>query len=78
MQSDMAISPAPAAPTRPTPARAGITPAVPRPAAAEIPPRTPTLLAILLAASRANPPDQRVTITVVLISKFGEVIKKIR
>ena len=73
--SDMAIRPAPAAPavpTRPSPARAGITPAAPRPpAAAEIPPtpRTPpaTLLTILLAASRANPPDQTVTIMEVLI-----------
>ena len=64
MHSFMAIrpAPAPAVPSRPSPARAGITPVGARPTAAEIPPtpRTPpaTLLAILLAASRANPPDQ--------------------
>ena len=65
--SDRAMRPAPAVPSRPSPARAGITPVVPRPTTAvEIPPpRTPpaTLLAILLAARRANPPDQTVTIT---------------
>ena len=67
--SERAIRPAPAVPSRPSPARAGITPAVPRPAAAEIPPtpRTPpaTLLPILVAASRANPPDESETITAV-------------
>ena len=69
--SDRAMRPAPAVPSRPSPARAGITPAVPRPrVAVEIPP-TPsippaTLLAILVVASRANPPDQSVTITAVL------------
>ena len=61
-QSAMAISPTPAAPTRPSPARAGITPAAPIPPTAPIPaaPIAPpaTLLAILLAASRANPPYQ--------------------
>ena len=68
--SERAIRPAPAVPSRPSPARAGITPAVPRPAAAEIPPtpRTPPamLLPILVAASRANPPDESETIRVVL------------
>ena len=69
IHSDRAIrpAPAPAVPTRPSPARAGITPAAPIPAAPIAPPAT--LLAILLAASRANPPDQTVTITEVL-SKF--------
>ena len=66
-QSAMAISPTPAAPTRPSPARAGrkagMTPAVPRPAETEI---GAAARAPLLAASRANPPDQTVTITVVL------------
>ena len=65
----MAIRPAPAVPTSPSPARAGITPAAPRLPAAPTPaaPKAPptTLLAILLAASRANPPDQAVTITAV-------------
>ena len=58
-QSAMAISPAPAAPTRPSPARAGRTPAVPRPAVREI---GAAARAPALAASRANPPDQTVTI----------------
>ena len=61
--SDRAIrpAPAPAVPTRPSPARAGIRPpTAPIPAAPIAPPAT--LLAILLAASRANPPDQTVTI----------------
>ena len=68
MHSDRAIrpAPAPAVPSRPSPARAGMTPAVPRPPAAPRPaaPRAPpaTLLAILLAASRANPPDQTVRV----------------
>ena len=65
-QSAMAISPTPAAPTRPSPARAGITPAVPRAAATETPAGPP----ILLAASSANPPDQTVT-----ISAFKVLIK---
>ena len=65
--SDRAMRPAPAVPSRPSPARAGITPVVPSPrVAVEIPPipRTPppTFRTILLAASRANPPDQIVTI----------------
>ena len=65
MHSDMAISPTPAVPTRPSPAKAGRR-AVPKPpATAETPPRTPALVAILLAASRANPPDQTMTISVV-------------
>ena len=60
--SERAIRPAPAVPSRPSPARAGITPVVPRPrVAVEIPPtpRTPPamLLVTLLAARRANPPD---------------------
>ena len=61
--SERAIRPAPAVPSRPSPARAGITPVGARPTAAEIPPtpRIPpaTLLVTLLAASRANPPDQK-------------------
>ena len=68
IHSDMAIrpAPAPAVPSRPSPARAGMRPpAAPRPAAPIAPPAT--LLAILLAASRANPPDQTVTITEVLM-----------
>ena len=70
-QSAMAISPAPAAPTRPSPARAGRkagrTPAVPRPAAREI---GAAARAPPLAASRANPPDQTVAIFANLRFKF--------
>ena len=65
--SDRAIrpAPAPAVPSRPSPARAGMRPpAAPSPAAPIAPPAT--LLTILLAASRANPPDQTVTIKEVL------------
>ena len=60
----MRPAPAPAVPTTPSPARAGMTPAAaPRPPAAAPIPAAPiappaTLLAILVAASRANPPDQ--------------------
>ena len=62
----MRPAPAPAVPTTPSPA--GMTPAAaPRPPAAAPNPAAPiappaTLLAILLAASRANPPDQTMTI----------------
>ena len=61
----ISLSPTPAAPTRPIPTRAGITPAVPRAAPSETlaAPRAPPLVPV--AASMANPPDQTVTITVV-------------
>ena len=70
-QSAMAISPAPAAPTRPSPARAGrkagMNPAV-RESLARLP---------LVAASRAKPPDQIVTITAVLCFFLIEIKKEI-
>ena len=66
-QSAMAISPAPAAPTRPSPAREGRTPAV-RESLARLP---------LVAASRAKPPDQIVTITAVLCFFLIEIKKEI-
>ena len=59
------MPPTPAAPTSPSPARIGAMPAVPSPAAptpaaAAAPPTR--LLAIPVAARRAKPPEQRVTI----------------
>ena len=55
VQSDIAISPAPVA-TRPRPPRTGARPAAPRPPAATTWDTAP------LAARRANPPGQTVTV----------------
>ena len=70
--SDMAIRPAPAAPARPSPPSRGARPAAPTPpnapAAPAAPPRLTTCDTAPLAARRAKPPGERVTIEIILES----------